>query len=40
VVTIGVSAMRRFLGSRRARRIVDATMGAILIGVGVRIATT
>jgi threonine/homoserine/homoserine lactone efflux protein len=40
VVTIGVSAMRRLLGSRRARRIVDATMGAILIGVGVRIATT
>lgn len=40
VVTVGVAAMRRFLASRRARRIVDATMGAVLIGVGVRIATT
>lgn len=40
VVTFGIAAMRRLLASRRARRIVDATTGTVLIGVGVRIATT
>ncbi|MEJ7634779.1 LysE family translocator [Aeromicrobium sp.] len=37
VVTLTAS-VRRFIGSRRARRVLDAAMGAVMIGLGVQIA--
>jgi RhtB (resistance to homoserine/threonine) family protein len=35
-----VSAMRRFLTSGRARRVIDAVMGSLLVGLGVRVAVS
>ena len=35
-----VSAMRRFLTAARVRRALDAVMGTLLVGIGVRIAVT
>jgi len=39
VVAFSVASLRRFL-TRRIRRAVDAAVGTVLIGLGVRIATT
>jgi threonine/homoserine/homoserine lactone efflux protein len=40
LVAVLVASMRRLLASDRAHRIVDAVMGTVLIGVGIRVATT
>jgi threonine/homoserine/homoserine lactone efflux protein len=39
VVTLIVATLRRFL-TTRVRRVLDATVGTVLIGLGIRIATT
>ncbi|HEY0452417.1 LysE family translocator [Actinophytocola sp.] len=38
VLTNVVSALRRFLTATRVRRAIDAVMGTLLVGLGVRIA--
>jgi threonine/homoserine/homoserine lactone efflux protein len=35
-----VSALRRLLTAKRVRRTIDAVMGTLLVGLGIRIATT
>ncbi|UYM06309.1 LysE family translocator [Solicola gregarius] len=40
LVTYAVSVLRGMLTSRRVRRGLDATTGAILIGLGIKIAST
>jgi threonine/homoserine/homoserine lactone efflux protein len=35
-----VSALRRLLTANRVRRTIDAVMGTLLVGLGIRIATT
>lgn len=35
-----VTALRRFLTAARVRRAIDAVMGALLVGIGVRIAVS
>jgi len=40
LVAIVVASVRRFLASTRVRRAIDATVGTVLIGLGVRVATT
>jgi threonine/homoserine/homoserine lactone efflux protein len=35
-----VSALRRLLTANRVRRTIDALMGTLLVGLGVRMATT
>lgn len=40
LVAVVVASVRRFLESPRVRRILDATVGTVLIGLGLRIATT
>lgn len=39
-VTVIIASVRGLLASSRARRTIDAAMGAVLIGVGVRITLT
>jgi threonine/homoserine/homoserine lactone efflux protein len=38
VLTSVVGVLRRFLTARRVRRAIDAVMGTVLVGLGVRIA--
>ena len=38
VLTNVVGVLRRFLTADRVRRVIDATMGTLLVGLGVRLA--
>ncbi|MEO3754683.1 LysE family translocator [Streptomyces sp. B6B3] len=40
VLAVVVGALRRLLTSKRVRRTLDAAMGTLLVGLGIRIATT
>jgi threonine/homoserine/homoserine lactone efflux protein len=38
-LAVVIGALRRFFGSGKVRRALDAVMGTLLVGLGIRVAT-